>query len=459
MSGQKFKNLFATCAVSLAIAVPSWALQTVKPATSSGVQLATMSQPSGTIIEFYGRYESDFGGAESGLGLKVDFDANKLSGVVIDQLMTKCMIASPQTITGLSLPTGNNAQVVMGWIDTSIRAAGAVGWPGVDDPAGSNACLNPGSIVTQTAAVPIPVRLFRFRATLAGTFSSGTTTVKFSSGGNHSYAGPNPGFTEQSIVIGATAACDLSLATADCDSDGVPNAVEVAEGLNRQARDNNIFGVGRLFAMQQYRDFLGREGDAAGVTYWGNQVQTNAQTRQQVVSGFFNSNEFQGDVAPVVRLYLGTFLRTPDYSGVTFWVGQKQSGARTLPQIAQYFSGSPEFISRYGSLSNSAYVTQLYQNILARTPSPSENAYWTGRIDSNAMTRGDVLLEFTESAEHQAVSSDEIYVSMMYIGFLRRSPDEAGFGAWLNYLSTGGTRANMTQFFLDSSEYRARFLP
>lgn len=456
------RTKFRTALVALTLALaasPGFAVQTVKPATSSGVQLTTMSAPAGNIIEFYGRYESDFGGAESGLGLKVAYDASKLLGATIDQVTTKCMIATPQTQTGLALPNGNNAQVVMGWIDTSQRANGAVGWPGVADPAGASACLNPGGIVTQTAAVAIPTALFRFRATLAAGFTSGTTTVRMVSDGNHSYAGPNPGFTEQSIVISGTAACNLSLGAEDCDGDGVSNSVELAEGMNRQARDNNIFGVGRLFAMQQYRDFLGREGDAGGVNYWGSQVQSNAQTRAQVVTGFFNSAEFQGDVAPVVRLYLGTFLRIPDYGGVTYWVSEKKSGARTLAQIAQYFATSPEFIARYGSLSNSAYVAQLYQNILQRAPSPSETAYWAGQLDTNAMTRGGVLLAFTDSAEHQSVSSNEIYVTMMYIGFLRRSPDAASFATWLNFLDANGSRDFMTQAFLDAPEYRSRFLP
>ena len=447
-------------ALTLALAATSsFALQTVKPATSSGVQLTSMSAPAGNIIEFYGRYESDFGGAESGLGLKVAFDSSKLLGATIDQVMTKCMIAAPQTQTGLSLPAGNNAQVVMGWIDTAVRANGAVGWPGTVDPAAPNACLNPGGIVTQTGAVAVPTTLFRFRATLATGFTSGTTTVSMVSDGNHSYAGPNPGFTPQSIVITGAAACNLSLVNEDCDGDGVPNGVEVTEGMNRQARDNNIFGVGRLFAMQQYRDFLGREGDAGGVNYWGTQVQSNAQTRAQVVSGFFNSTEFQGDVSPVVRLYFGTFLRIPDYGGVTYWVSQKKTGAQTLSEIAQYFATSPEFIQRYGSLSNSAYVAQLYQNILQRQPSPSETAYWAGQLDTSAMTRGGVLLAFTDSAEHIQVSSNEIYVTMMYIGFLRRSPDAASFATWLAFLDGNGSRDFMTQAFLDAAEYRSRFLP
>ena len=61
--------------------------------------------------------------------------------------------------------------------------------------------------------------------------------------------------------------CDTGLA-GDCDGDGIPNGVEVAEGRNPLVKDNDVFANARLFAMQQYRDFLGREGDAAGITGW-----------------------------------------------------------------------------------------------------------------------------------------------------------------------------------------------
>ena len=47
----------------------------------------------------------------------------------------------------------------------------------------------------------------------------------------------------------------------DPDGDGIPSGVESDEGTNAFVKDNDVFGNARLFAMQQYRDFLGREGD------------------------------------------------------------------------------------------------------------------------------------------------------------------------------------------------------
>lgn len=69
--------------------------------------------------------------------------------------------------------------------------------------------------------------------------------------------------------------------------------------------------------MQQYRDFLGREGESSGIAYWTNQIASGQQTRAQAIDNFFNSPEFQA-VTPVARLYFAYFLRIPDYGGLIY---------------------------------------------------------------------------------------------------------------------------------------------
>ncbi len=53
-----------------------------------------------------------------------------------------------------------------------------------------------------------------------------------------------------------------------------------------------------------------------------------------------------------------------------------------------------------GGLSDAAYVTQLYANVLERSASPDEVAYHVNRLNSGA-TRGDVAAGFTEALEYQ----------------------------------------------------------
>jgi hypothetical protein len=244
----------------------------------------------------------------------------------------------------------------------------------------------------------------------------------------------------------------------DLDGDGIPNGVETTEGTDPEARDNDVFGNARLFVMQQYRDFLGREGDAAGIQGWTDAVSSGAWTRLQVIDAFLGSQEFAGFVAPVVRLYFAAFLRVPDYAGLSFNAGLVRGGTVTLAQLADFFATSPEFVAAYGTLDNAQFVTLLYSNVLGRVPDAAGLAGWTALLDGG-MSRGQVLLGFSESAEYQAAMTNEVFVTMMYAGMLRRTPEPAGFSGWVGFLDNATySREQVINGFFLSAEYRRRFL-
>ena len=246
---------------------------------------------------------------------------------------------------------------------------------------------------------------------------------------------------------------------ADTDNDGIPNLYEYREGLNPTAKDNDVFAVSRLFAMQQYRDFLSREGDNRGTEFWTAQLDAGTRTRASMVESFVGSPEFDGVIAPVVRLYFAYFLRIPDYPGLQYWIGQNRTGATSIVNISQSFASSPEFTQRYGSLNNSQFVDRVYRNVLGRAPDSGGLAFWTQRLDSNQMTRGQVMLAFSESAEYRSLINSEVYVTMLYVGMLRRAPDTNGFNFWVGRLDSGNSPQQLIDSFLVAPEYRARFLP
>ena len=266
------------------------------------------------------------------------------------------------------------------------------------------------------------------------------------------------GFPARLLLAGMLFVGSPSMAlAADTDGDGIPDDVEVTEGRNPGLKDNDVFTSNRLFAMQQYRDFLGREGDAGGITFYTDLLTAGTLVRANVVENFFNSPEFSGTVSPIVRLYFATFLRIPDYGGLQFQVNAYRAGT-PLTVIANNFSASPEFQARYGALSDAQYVVLLYQNVLGRTPVQGEIDFHVARLTSGA-TRGEVMTGFSESPEYQANTFNEVYVTMMYVGMLRREPEQGGFDFWLNYMDTGNPGINLILGFLNAPEYRNRFLP
>jgi hypothetical protein len=244
----------------------------------------------------------------------------------------------------------------------------------------------------------------------------------------------------------------------DSDGDGIPDLVEPGRGRNPMVKDNDVFADATLFTMQQYRDFLNREGDPAGIAFWADRLEIAFNTRAQVVDFFFNSAEFQDTVAPVTRLYFAYFLRIPDYPGLQFWINYFKAG-NSLHDISNFFAASPEFTSTYGSLTNAQFVTLVYDNVLGREPDQAGFDFWLNQLEANAMTRGQVMLAFSESAEYRATSFNMVYVTMTYAGMLRRAPDQGGFDFWVNYLATGNSGLALINGFIGAPEYRARFLP
>ena len=209
------------------------------------------------------------------------------------------------------------------------------------------------------------------------------------------------------------------------------------------------------FVLQQYRDFLGREGEAAGVAVWTDALVTEALTPEEVIDQFMGSAEFELKVAPIVRLYSATFLRLPDYDGLVNWVNASNAGM-PLTVIANEFTTSEEFQIRYGSLSDTDFVELLYQNVLGRGSDPVGLANWVGRLESG-QSRGSILVGFSESPEYRANMEHDVVVTMAYVGMLRRAPEPGGFDDWVGQMDAGLSRTDLLTGFFRSTEYASRF--
>ena len=105
--------------------------------------------------------------------------------------------------------------------------------------------------------------------------------------------------------------------------------------------------------------------------------------------------------AQAVRLYDTIFDRKPDAGGLDYWTDVLQDGA-PLQAVADGFMEAPEWQARYGTPSNLGFVDTLYQNVLDRPGEPDGVSFWTGHLDAGDVRRGEVVVLFSESAEHQA---------------------------------------------------------
>jgi ELWxxDGT repeat protein len=209
-------------------------------------------------------------------------------------------------------------------------------------------------------------------------------------------------------------------------SDGAPLSrlasgfLDSAEFTSRYGTDLSTAG----YVEALYNNALGRGSDAAGKAHWVNLIDSGAMSRAEVLAGFSESAENQiqtsgliqagiwdvsENAAFVARLYDTALGRLPDVQGLDAWRAQLDAGTITAADMANGFAASDEFAARYGTnVSTSAFVELLYVNTLDRASDAAGKANWVNVIDGGVMSRADVVLGFSESAEHVAQTAPGI---------------------------------------------------
>jgi serralysin len=123
-----------------------------------------------------------------------------------------------------------------------------------------------------------------------------------------------------------------------------------------------------------------------------------------------------GTAGQVYRLYEATLERAPDAGGMGFWLAARDNGV-PMESLAHSFIASPEFVGKYGNLDNSAFVQQLYRNVLDREPDPSGFAWHVANLD-HGVSRETTVLNFSESPEFIASLVGQIPVGVAYTPFV-----------------------------------------
>lgn len=176
-----------------------------------------------------------------------------------------------------------------------------------------------------------------------------------------------------------------------------------------------------------YNKVLDRPAEASGKTFWVNHIdgglsrgdallgfseslEHRSQTSDILADGLWITND---DYQAIASLYDTFANRLPDEQGLGYWVGQLQSGA-SLRDIAAGFATSAEFQQSTSGLSNEQIVDFMYRNTLDREADASGRDYWVGLLD-DGLSKGDLLLGFSESAEHYALIGSHIYSGVDYL--------------------------------------------
>lgn len=228
-----------------------------------------------------------------------------------------------------------------------------------------------------------------------------------------------------------------------------------APSAARCARPIEPFRSSPDFVAQQYRDFLGREPESAGIDYWVAEMENGRIEPTQLMAAFMNSAEFGGRIAPIVRIHIVGTGEVPKAAALRSSLAEADSGVG-LSQIAARVLASPAGAATYGQLDDASFVAELHRQLFGRMPTAAEQADGAQQL-ANGLTRGALVADLANASEYRERSYAEVQVYMAYAAMLLRSPDSEGLQYWIGIVQDGGSIEALLDGFISSSEYRNRF--
>ncbi|HMF54823.1 MAG TPA: DUF4214 domain-containing protein [Pyrinomonadaceae bacterium] len=237
----------------------------------------------------------------------------------------------------------------------------------------------------------------------------------------------------------------------------------------------NVIDDPRVFVRQHYLDFLNREPDTDGLTYWTAQIAqclNNAacihNQRIGVSAAYFIENEFQQTGFYVEKLYRSALARRSSYSEFTADRAKITVGAQlesSKQAFAEEFVARSEFTGKYPtSQARDVFVDALIATVkqtsgvdLANRRDELIAEYNAGTNQTNQRAR--TLRKLIEYAEYVQAEYNPAFVLMQYFGYLKRDADTGGYNFWLDILNNRvpNNYRSMVCAFITSAEYQRRF--
>ncbi|MBI5675485.1 MAG: DUF4214 domain-containing protein [Nitrospirae bacterium] len=256
----------------------------------------------------------------------------------------------------------------------------------------------------------------------------------------------------------------------DRDHDGLTDAQETSMGTNVSNPDTDGDGLKDGEEYTRGTNPLNADTDGDGSSDY-----------DEVQAGSDPLDKYSPKMHNLVTYYYTSILnRAPEPGGAEGWTSEIQridSDGIDIKEgfiaLGKLFFNSGEYLSM--NTTNSAYVIDLYETFLGRTPTQGEVDAWAGEL-SGGLTRNLLLNYFIFSAEFRqymtgifgdtTVRPEYNLVNDLYRGFLSRLPDNGGFNSWLGEMQTaqcGGDpqairdlTSQIALNFLQSQEYANR---
>lgn len=236
------------------------------------------------------------------------------------------------------------------------------------------------------------------------------------------------------------------------------------------------------FVTRLYRDCLGREPEAAGLSGWSEQLCNRKIDGATIGAGFVFSDEYMNKgttkteyIKMLYKVFMG---READEAGLTYWKNQMSAG-KTREDVFKGFVDSKEYTEiceasgikkgtytvkgiadpkvKTGIVTSDIrnYVERIYVKALNRGSDPEGINYWSQQIANEEWDPIAVAEYFIISPEFESKNlNDTEYVKVLYRTFMGREYDQDGLNYWLNRLKNGDSRQTVLEAFAGCPEFQ-----
>ena len=161
-----------------------------------------------------------------------------------------------------------------------------------------------------------------------------------------------------------------------------------------------------------YQHLLGREPEQDGLDYWAQQLDQGRSVAQIAYEISANVNGKDGEAFHarlnasqdatygdfIDLMYAGYYGRASDAAGKQYWIEQIKLADGDLSTIIQTFGNSTEYTERFGKLTTTEQITELYLNLFNRAPESDGLSYWEESLTKGELTLANVAFTIANGA-------------------------------------------------------------
>lgn len=135
-----------------------------------------------------------------------------------------------------------------------------------------------------------------------------------------------------------------------------------------------------------------------------------------------DSRDFSNFEDTILRAYISYYGRPADAAGMAYWTGRLEDEGGNLDSIITSFGQSAEYNSRFGGLDNATLVNNIFVQLFGRDADSAGLGFYVGELNTGRRSLESIALDVMFGAQNadQTTVNNRLSLSQYYVDGLER---------------------------------------